>query len=112
MSPLSQGVSITVVGLVMVFAVLGAIAGVVALLGRIDAGWRAGEARADEQAGERIQTIDTTTLVIISAAVATLLDGRGRVRSVRRLPAAVGSSPWSAQGRAVLQGSHMITKKS
>lgn len=104
--------TITAVGLGIVFLVQMAIAVVVGILKRLDARWQAHEASRDAAALERQQTLDDTTLVLVSAAVATMIAGRSRIRSVRRLlPADAPSSPWSAQGRAVLQGSHIIARK-
>lgn len=104
--------TITVVGLAIVFLVQVAIAAVVGLLRRLDERWRAAEAAREAAALGRRPTLDDTTLVLVSAAVATLIAGRTRIRSVRRLlPADSPSSPWSAQGRAVLQGSHVIVRR-
>lgn len=104
--------TITVVGLAIVFLVQVAIALVVSLLRRLDERWQAGETACAVAALERQQTLDDTTLLLISAAAATMIAGRSRIRSVRRLlPADSPSSPWSAQGRAVLQGSHIIVRK-
>ena len=109
---LAFGWTMTVVGLGIVFSVLTAIAVMVWTLGRLDDRWRRREAEAAATATEREQTIDDTTLVLICAAVATMLVGRNRIRSVRRLlPPDSPSSPWSAQGRAVLMGSHVPPKR-
>jgi Na+-transporting methylmalonyl-CoA/oxaloacetate decarboxylase gamma subunit len=108
---LSDGLALTAVGLAIVFSVLGLIALFVTGLGRLDAGWRARERRAAAAAVHRTPTIDTTTAVLIAAAAATIVQGRHRIRSIRRLPPPELSSPWSAQGRAVLQGSHVIQRR-
>lgn len=109
---LAYGLNLTLVGLAIVFAVLSAIAGVVSLIGRLDDRWQARERQVEESRLDRPPTIDATTAVIIAAAVATYLTGRHRIRSVRRLlPATATTSPWSASGRAVLQGSHVITRR-
>lgn len=107
----SDGLVLTVVGLTIVFGSLGLIALAVAGLGRLDAGWQARERREAEAALERAPTIDATTAVLIAATAATILRGRFYIRSVRRLPPIGLESPWSAQGRAVLQGSHVIRRR-
>ncbi|MFH2035447.1 MAG: hypothetical protein ABIJ45_03515 [Candidatus Zixiibacteriota bacterium] len=56
--------------------------------------------------------IDNTTLVLISAAVATMLQGRYYIKRVRRLlPGNHINSPWASQGLAILHGSHVIKKQ-
>ncbi len=102
---------ITLVGLGVVFVALWVIVGVVSIMRRLDVKWQAREEAAEEAAFGKSPTIDYTTLVLISAAVATVFLGRARIRRVRRiLGADFVSSPWSVTGRAVLQGSHIITK--
>lgn len=110
--PMSFGLNLTAVGLAIVFAVLTLIALIVVVVGKLDARWRAQEEKKKAEALDREPTIDNTTAVLIAAAVATYVGGRYRVRSVRRLISSdPTSSTWSAQGRAVLQGSHVITRK-
>ncbi len=109
---LVTGYTLTVVGLLIVFTSLAFIASVVALLRWLDTGSDKREAREAADALEKDQTIDELTLVLISAAVATMIQGRAHIRSVRRIAhIELPSSPWSAQGRAVLHGSHVLPKK-
>ena len=109
---MTYGVNLTLVGLIIVFAVLATIAGLVVLLGRLDDRWQAQEREVEQARLSRDPTIDATTAVIIAAAVATYLGGRFRIRSVRRLlPADAPTSGWSSTGRAVLQGSHVIGRR-
>jgi len=104
--------ALALTGLIIVFGVLTLIACVVAVFKRLDGRWQAHEARLADAAGERTQTIDNTTLLLITAAAATVVAGRFRVRQIRRLlPIRTKRTPWSAQGRARLQGSHAITTK-
>lgn len=99
-------------GLIIVFAVLALIAGLVGLFKRLDDRWQAREARADAAAGGRAQNIDDITLVLIAAACATTIGGRFRVRRIRRLLSPrTKRTPWSAQGRLILQGSHSVDRK-
>lgn len=107
------GIQITAVGMGTVFAVLGLIALMVSWIGRLDRRWqRLEEQRGAPQAPPEPR-IDELTAVLIAAACATYLGGRFRVRSVRRLPPAEATGgTWSAQGRAVLLGSHVITRRS
>lgn len=110
MSPeLSRGLSLASVGLLIVFLVLGATALMVRLVRHLDEHWQRHEQVKDQLRKDRTPTIDATTAVLISAAVATILGGRVHIRSVRRLiPAAAGPSGWMAQGRATLLGSHVL----
>jgi len=106
------GLLLSLVGISIVFVVLAAIAVVVFLIRRLDEGWQAREQAEEIRRLERPPTIDATTAVVITAAVATYVAGRYRIRSVRRLLAAdAPSSPWSHQGRAVVQGSHVIQRR-
>jgi len=107
------GIEITLVGITVVFLALLLIAGAVSLMRRLDERWQRSETAAEEAAFGKSPTIDYTTLVLVSAAVATIFLGRARVRSVRRLlPTDFVASPWSVTGRSVLQGSHVISKHS
>lgn len=101
-------------GVVIVFAVLAVVAGVVAALRRLDDRWHTAEAIRDSERSDLTPTIDATTTVILTAAVATLFMGRRRIRSIRRINSArdrLAASSWSLQGRAVLMGSHVITRR-
>jgi Na+-transporting methylmalonyl-CoA/oxaloacetate decarboxylase gamma subunit len=98
-------------GLVIVFGVLALIALVVAVFKRLDDHWQAQEEAARDLATRKPQTIDDTTLVLITAACATVVAGRFRVRRIRRLLSPrTKRTPWSAQGRLTLQGSHMVKR--
>jgi len=103
--------TLTAVGILIVFLVQALISIIVALIRGLDERWREREREQAERALVRDPTIDRTTLVLICAAVSTVLQGRHRIRAVRRLlPADSQKSPWSVQGRAVLQGSHVLTR--
>lgn len=104
--------SLAIAGVLIVFGVLAAISLVVALLKKLDGRWQDHERRVDEAAVTREPTIDNTTLVLISAAVATVVQGRFRVRRIHRLLSPKRKrTPWSAQGRLILQGSHTVRRK-
>ena len=108
---LLENLPLAVVGLLIVFAVQMIIALSIYWLRQIDERWRHLEKRETAEALDREPTIDATTIVLITAAAATVLRGRYRIRSIRRLmPAGSKRSPWSAQGRSMLQGSHSIEK--
>ena len=108
-----SGVTFAAIGMAVVFSVLVALVGFIALIRRIDDRWQARERGARQAATEREQTIDDLTLVLIAAAVATVVGGRGRIRGIRRLlPSDAAASVWSTQGRATLMGSHVITRQS
>ena len=101
------------VGIGIVFAVQLSITLVVALIRRVDQKWQEKEKETAQSALHKEPTLDDTTIVLISAAVATLVGGRHRIHSIRRLlPPRSTSSPWSSQGRSVLQGSHVVVRKS
>ena len=103
--------SLALAGVAIVFTVLALIAGVVALFKRLDDRWQAAEARAAATAVDKEPTLDDTTLVIIAAACATVVGGRFRVRRIRRLLSPRQKrTPWSAQGRLTLQGSHVVER--
>jgi len=100
------------VGITIVFASLALIAVTIALIRRLNDKWQAHEDRQNQAALDKEQTIDSTTLVLIAAATATMVQGRFHIRSVRRLlPAGGARSAWSVQGRAILHGSHVVSKK-
>jgi Na+-transporting methylmalonyl-CoA/oxaloacetate decarboxylase gamma subunit len=103
--------ALAVAGLVIVFSVLALIALMVAVFKRLDNHWQGQEKAALARALEKKPTIDDTTLVLITAAAATVVAGRFRVRRIRRLlsPQARRTA-WSAQGRMTLQGSHMVQR--
>lgn len=107
---LMSALNLAVVGFAIVFLVLSSTALMVFFIRRLDERWQRAEQVVDQQRTDRAPVIDSTTAVLIAAAVATLLGGRARIRSVRRLvnPNA-STSAWSAQGRAVLMGSHAIS---
>ncbi|HPQ39342.1 MAG TPA: OadG family protein [bacterium] len=105
------GLNLSLIGILVVFMVLALIAGIVFVVRFLDRDWKQREARQAVEALEKPQTIDDLTLVLISAAVATMIKGRHRIRSVKRVvPPSGGSSPWSLQGRSVLPGSHVVGK--
>lgn len=109
---IQDGVILALIGLGIVFLILSLTATIVFLMRHIDEEWKRREAERERVRDQRPATIDTTTAVLIAAAVTTYLGGRARIRSVRRLlPANAPTSPWSAQGRAVLMGSHMIERR-
>ncbi|MCK5125850.1 MAG: OadG family protein [candidate division Zixibacteria bacterium] len=97
-----------VIGISIVFVSLAIISFAIWLIRKADDGWQLHEANKKEEALEKEQNIDTTTLIIISAAVATMALGRFHIRKVRRLMKGDSQHrPWSVQGRAVLHGSHI-----
>jgi len=104
--------SLAIAGVLIVFGVLALIALAVALLKKLDGRWQDHERRLDEAALARTPTIDNTTLVLISTAVATVVQGRFRVRRIHRILSPKRKrTPWSAQGRLILQGSHTVRRK-
>ncbi len=112
-SPFSGEImTLALVGLLIVFFVLTVIALAIALVRKIDDRLLARAAARDEQPAPQDPNIDALTAVLIAAAAATVLKGRHRIRSVRRLlPLDAPRSPWSGQGRLYLQGSHSVPRK-
>jgi Na+-transporting methylmalonyl-CoA/oxaloacetate decarboxylase gamma subunit len=100
-----------VIGLMIVFGALALISFVVFLIRKMDDRWQEREKAREAAALLKEPNIDTVTLVLITAAAATLIKGRFYIRKVRRLlPKDAKSSPWSMQGRAVLHGSHIARR--
>lgn len=107
-----QETVLALIGLAIVFSVLSLLAVVVALVRRLDDRWQEREREVAEAALDKPPGLDTITVVLIAAAVATHLQGRFRIRRVRRLfPRDAPSSPWSHQGRLVLMGSHLVRRR-
>ena len=102
----------SLVGILIVFVVLSIITAAVSLIRKADERWQAREEREQETAFEKEPTIDSTTLVLITAACATMIQGRFHIRQVRRLmPRTSQPGTWSVAGRAILLGSHVVPKK-
>ena len=103
--------ALAVSGLVIVFCVLALSAGVVAVFKRLDDHWQEQERLNEAKAVDKAPTIDDTTLLLITAACATVVAGRFKVRRIRRLLSPqTKRTPWSAQGRLILQGSHTVQR--
>jgi Na+-transporting methylmalonyl-CoA/oxaloacetate decarboxylase gamma subunit len=105
---LSYSLNFAVVGISIVFGALVIISVIIALVRRLEDRWHAHETKDKAEALTKEPTLDNTTLVLISAAVATMIQGRFHIRKVRRLmPRDAMKGPWSVQGRAILHGSHV-----
>ncbi len=105
------GLKLTVSGMLIVFCVLALIALIVSVMRLLDRHWQVREAKQELASYDKAPTIDNTTLVLITAAVATVLTGRYRIRSIRRVSSEVSrSSKWSMQGRGQIHGSHVVNK--
>ncbi len=107
---LRNGLVMSAIGLAIVFLVLLLLVAVLTAVRRLDVRWRSSEREAEDGAVDLPPSIDSLTVVLIAAAVGTYLQGRARIRRIRRLPlrADLTSTPWSQQGRLVLQGSHVV----
>lgn len=106
------GFEISLIGMGVVFIGLLMVTGAITAMRRLDERWRETERRGEADALEAPPTIDSTTLVLIAAAAATMIEGRHRIRGVRRmLPGESAASAWAITGRAVLQGSHTIANR-
>jgi Na+-transporting methylmalonyl-CoA/oxaloacetate decarboxylase gamma subunit len=103
--------NLSLVGILIVFGVLALIAGVIGLLKRLDGRWRAHERQVEAAAVNKAPNLDTITLLLITAAAATVVQGRFRVRRIHHLLSPQRKrTPWSAQGRLTLQGSHAVRR--
>lgn len=108
-----SGLTLTLVGISIVFIVQTLITLVVYLMRRVDEGWKEKEdLSAKEHAPIEEATIDHTTLVLISAAVTTALAGHAfQIRRVRRLlPRDPAHASWQIEGRQSLHGSHTVRR--
>ena len=100
---LQQNLPLAVVGLLIVFTVQTIIAMTISGLRQLDEKWRFQEKADNAEALDREPTVDATTVVLVSAAAATVLRGRFRIRSIRRLmPASVSHSGRSRWNRIVI----------
>ncbi len=109
---LRLGLEISLIGMGVVYLGLLLVTGAITLMRRLDERWRAAEKQGEVEALLAAPTIDSTTLVLLAAAAATLVDGRHRIRGVRRmLPGEGAASAWAVTGRAVLQGSHVMSSR-
>lgn len=100
------------IGIAIVFVVLWIITGSVSLIRKADERWQAREKREAAAAFDKQPTIDSTTLILITAACATMIQGRFHIRKVRRLMSRTAQpGTWSVAGRAILLGSHVVPKK-
>ncbi|MBQ3034063.1 MAG: OadG family protein [Deferribacterales bacterium] len=108
---LNQSLMITLVGIVITFGVLYLLVLFISAIKWADHKWEEREEGEKEKALSDQQTMDNTTLVLISAAVATYFKGRAVIRRVRVLPKnPKRGGNWATQARTVLQSSH-VTKK-
>ncbi len=103
--------NLTFAGLVVVFVSLTLISLAISFMRWLDAKATPYKAPQVKDSVED-QNIDNLTLVLISAAAATMINGRFRIKTVRRMVTRASShSGWSNQGRSVLMGSHSVNIK-
>lgn len=111
-SVFSFGLEITLIGMGVVYVGLLMVTAAITLMRRLDERWQAAERQGEADALLAAPTVDSTTLVLLAAAAATMIAGRHRIRGVRRmLPGEGAASAWSVTGRAVLQGSHVMSQR-
>jgi len=109
---LSYGLGFAAIGILIVFIALIIVSISVAVIKRVDDNWQHREKKQKETAMTKEPSIDSTTLVLLSAAAATMISGRFHIRKIRRLlPRDARSGPWSLEGRVILHGSHVVSKK-
>jgi FtsZ-binding cell division protein ZapB len=68
----------------------------------------AAAASSENMAGEENNQMKPETLAVISAAAATFLGRKARVRSAHTLPAPDAAGAWAQQGRIIVQTSHNL----
>ena len=101
---MSNGIRFSIAGMSVVFVVLILISMVVATIRWVDA-----RSEGADLTGPEVDRLD---LVLIASAVATVLAGKARIRSIHRLSLGDGTrNPWCLQGRATLLESHVIGKR-
>lgn len=107
----NQAGLITIVGIFITFTALFILVIIVNFLKWLDHKWEEREHHEEKEAYSKHQNVDDTTLVLISAAIATYFKGRAVIKRVRVLPnSARRGGTWATQARTVLQSSH-VTKK-
>ncbi|WP_022850146.1 OadG family protein [Limisalsivibrio acetivorans] len=111
-SNMSFAITLSVVGVLIVFVSLFLISTLVSFMRRMDERWQNREKEEEAEKLTKEPNIDTTTVVLISAAVSAVLMQRFRIKTIKRIhsPEAKTAS-WSFQGRAVLHGSHVLPVK-
>ncbi len=109
---MQDNLPLTLVGFLIVFGVLLVISFMISAIRQLDEKWRQTEKIQNAEMLNREPTIDQLTVVLLTAAAATVLRGRFRISRIRRLMSSDSPrSPWSAQGRSELQGSHTIQRQ-
>jgi len=108
----SFSINFAIIGILIVFGALALISVIITLVRKADDHWQSREETQRDEATQKTPTIDNLTLVLITAAVATIITGRFHIRKVRRLKRQdTTARTWSVQGRAILHGSHVVPKK-
>jgi len=111
---LEYALRLSVAGISIVFTSLIIISLVVSIMRQIDEKIERRKADSKDEEPKKEQTLDNTTLVLISAAAAATVRHRNfRIRSVRRIVSRdARGAGWTMQGRSVLHGSHIVNMKS
>ena len=104
------GFTLALIGLVTVFLVLSTIAIVISLFRHLDEALEKRKAEPLPSTPPKAPGIDALTLVIISSAVATVVEGEYAIKRIQRVPSIKDAQTWSRRGRAELQSSHVIAK--
>jgi len=108
---LIYSLKLAVIGLGIVFLSLTVISFCIGLVSWLDRRWEEREEREKQKSMTKTPTIDELTLVLITAAAATIISGRFHIKSVRRvIHGGPLSSSWTIQGRSILHGSHRRKK--
>lgn len=111
--PMSFGIQITIIGLIVVFISLALIAVIIGVvLGRVDEWFvqlKRSQSKAKEAEAPLVELpadqLSPELLAVISAAVTVAIDKKIRIKMIRyrRVPA---QPTWSVQGRATIMASH------
>jgi Na+-transporting methylmalonyl-CoA/oxaloacetate decarboxylase gamma subunit len=96
--------TLTLVGMVVVFAVLLALTAMIAIVRWLDLRPTPPAVLPGPEPEE--PTLDDEIVVVIAAAVAAVVAGPHRIQQIRRIPPSQDSGLWSEAGRAEVHASH------
>ncbi|PLX70133.1 MAG: hypothetical protein C0603_04115 [Denitrovibrio sp.] len=110
---LIEALKLSAAGMLIVFSSLIIIALVISVMRSLDEKYTKAQERKNAPAPVKQQTLDNLTLVLISAATATVLQNKQyRMRSIRKIVSRDATvAGWAMEGRSVLHGSHVMNVK-
>jgi sodium pump decarboxylase gamma subunit len=106
---MQTGLVLTFIGLLIVFGVLLLLAVFISFISKLDQGWQEDEKEIKAKQSEKTPTIDSLTLVLISAAVtAAIGHRRHQIKKIKLVRS--NHESWSLAGRQGIMGSHNLQK--